>query len=100
MWNGKRTDRLDLPRQLRLDEEMGHAVRVLAAEHRRTIGQQMLHLLDAGLKAESVRKSQVLSEQVSLAIRSERVPKVVPQRWTTRVASHATRRHPKVSGER
>jgi hypothetical protein len=55
MWNQKRTDRVELPRQLRLDPEMGKRIRTRAELNRRTIQQELLHLLESGLKAEKVR---------------------------------------------
>jgi hypothetical protein len=60
MWNGKRTARVELPRipriprQLRIDPEMGKRIRARAALNRRTIQQELLHLLEESLKAESV----------------------------------------------
>jgi hypothetical protein len=54
MWNAKRTDRVALPRQLRLDPEMGALIRAQAESNRRTIQQELLHLLEISLKAKSV----------------------------------------------
>lgn len=54
MWNQKRTDRLALPRQLRLDPEMGALIRAQAESNRRTIQQEILHHLEMSLKAQSV----------------------------------------------
>ena len=54
MWNGKRTDRVQLPRQLRIDPEMGRRIRARAELNRRTIQQELLHLVERSLKAEEV----------------------------------------------
>jgi hypothetical protein len=54
MFTGKRTDRLELPRQLRADAELARLIRMRAGVNRRTIQQELLHLIDVGLKAESV----------------------------------------------
>ena len=60
MWNRKRTDRVALPRrrglpkQLRLDPDMGQQIRARAELERRTIQQELLHLIETGLKAQSV----------------------------------------------
>jgi hypothetical protein len=54
MWNQKRTDRVALPSQLRLDPEMGALIRSRAESNRRTIQQELLHLLEKSLKAQSV----------------------------------------------
>ena len=54
MWNAKRTDRVALPSQLRLDPEMGALIRAQAESNRRTIQQELLHLLEKSLKAQSI----------------------------------------------
>lgn len=46
----KRTDRLDVPKQLRVGETLGRVVRKLAAQERRSIGQQMIELVTKGLE--------------------------------------------------
>lgn len=53
MWNGKRTDALELPRSLRVDADMGAIVRNLAMANRRSIQQQLLVLIEAGINVES-----------------------------------------------
>ena len=54
MWTAKRTDRVALPSQLRLDPEMGALIRAQAESNRRTIQQEILHRLELSLKAQSV----------------------------------------------
>ena len=67
MWNAKRTDRVEMPRipgmprQLWLDPEMGKRIRVRAGLNRRTIQQEVLHLLEQGLNAEDLSFSPVPS---------------------------------------
>jgi hypothetical protein len=46
----KRTNRLDVPRQLRVGSSLGLLVRRLAEQERRTIGQQMVELLTKGVE--------------------------------------------------
>ncbi|GAC1632808.1 MAG: hypothetical protein NVS9B14_06510 [Candidatus Acidiferrum sp.] len=46
----KRTDRLDVPRQLRVQESLGRVVRRLAEQEQRTVGQQILVLLIKGVE--------------------------------------------------
>lgn len=55
MWNGKRTDRVELPRMLRVDPDLGRLIRDRAAVNRRTIQQELLHLVESSLKSEKVR---------------------------------------------
>lgn len=49
MWNGKRDDRLELPKQLRLDPEMGKLIRERAKLNRRTVQLEILFLLERSL---------------------------------------------------
>lgn len=50
MRSEKRTDRLDVPRQLRVGENFGRLIRKLAEQERRTIGQQIVMLLMKGVE--------------------------------------------------
>jgi hypothetical protein len=55
MWNQKRTDRvamppiLGMPRQLRIDPEMGKRIRAEAALNRRTIQAELLYRIEISL---------------------------------------------------
>lgn len=49
---GKRTDVLELPKQLRSDPELGAAVRFLAAVNRRSIQLQILDWIIEGVERE------------------------------------------------
>jgi hypothetical protein len=71
MWNGKRIDRIEMPRQLRLDQDLGRVIRTRAGLNRRTIQQEILHLLEFGLKSETV----VFRQPGPI-----RAPRVEPQR--------------------
>ncbi len=64
MWNGKRTDRVEMPRQLRIDPDLGKRIRARSALNRRTIQQELLHLIEKSLKAENVRLRRVPSVRV------------------------------------
>jgi hypothetical protein len=73
VWNGKRTDALELPRSLRVDADMGATVRNLAMANRHSIGQQLLVLIEAGINVETGglrRKSQSVTELARKARRS------------------------------
>jgi hypothetical protein len=50
----KRTDRLEIPRQLRIGAGLGKAIRKLAERDRRSIQQQMIVLLINGIKLYSI----------------------------------------------
>jgi len=63
--HGKRTDRLKLPSQLRTDAEMGITVRNLAMLNRRTIQQELLVLIESGLKVQNVASCQLVSPDVT-----------------------------------
>jgi len=54
VWNGKRTDALEFPRSLRVDAAMAATVRDLAMANRRSIGQQLVVLIEAGINVEIV----------------------------------------------
>jgi hypothetical protein len=60
---GKRTDRLELPKQLRIDPDMSRQIRESATLNRRSIQQQLLLYVELELKAEkgssAPEKSQV-----------------------------------------
>jgi hypothetical protein len=47
----KRTDRLDVPKQLRVGEMLGKLVRKLAARNQRTIQEQLVVLVTKGIEA-------------------------------------------------
>jgi hypothetical protein len=49
MWNEKREDRLELPRQVRVDPEMGKRIRARAKLNRRTVQSEILCLLEKSL---------------------------------------------------
>jgi hypothetical protein len=46
----KRTNRLDVPRQLRVGETLGRLIRDLAEREQRTIQQQMVVLITKGIQ--------------------------------------------------
>ena len=76
MQMGKRTERLDMPQQLRTEEELATNVRLIAQLNRRPIRLQILHWIERGVEADlgklrqaasgpkraEVRKSQVQAE--------------------------------------
>jgi hypothetical protein len=81
MPNAKRTDRLELPRQLRVDSEMGRKIRMRADLNRRSIQNEILYLMDLAIKAEEGGFCQLASDGVGqqklpLAgpVRSRQVP--------------------------
>jgi hypothetical protein len=49
---GKRTERLDMPRQLRVDEDLKRDVRLLAELDSRPIGLTILRVLRRGVQSE------------------------------------------------
>ena len=51
-WDGKRLRRVKFPRQLRLFEHLGEQVSSMAHQHRRTIGLQLVHLIELGIEHE------------------------------------------------
>ena len=73
MWNEKHSDRLELPRQLRTDAQMGKRIRELAKSDRRTIQQQILYLLEKGLGR---LESEAIAPTQLAPIHSERLPQV------------------------
>ena len=52
----KRTERLKLPEQLRTDEGMARRIRARADLSHRSIGQEIIFLLTAGLEYEGLRE--------------------------------------------
>jgi len=70
----KRTGRIDVPKQLRVADGLGRAVRRIAERERRPVGQQMVELLTMGVeqylreggKEDRGLFSQVLSDSVRL----------------------------------
>src|SRR3990172_6760605 len=48
---GKRTERLDMPRQLRLDDELARDVRLIADLEGRPIGSQILRWIRSGVES-------------------------------------------------
>lgn len=52
-YTGKRTDRLDMPRQLRVDETLGRHVRTNAELSHRSIQHYLLYLITLGIKHEN-----------------------------------------------
>lgn len=65
MFNGKRLDRIELPKQLRVDADMGRCIRNRAALNRRTIQQEILHLLERALQSEEVGISHGSSDRIN-----------------------------------
>jgi len=61
----KRTDRIELPRQLRTNADLGRKIRVRAEINRRSIQQEILYLIEQGLKSEDVGICQTPSVNVS-----------------------------------
>lgn len=54
----KRTERLDVPRQLRVGESLGRMIRRMALRERRTIQQQMVVLIVKGIRAQRMEGKQ------------------------------------------
>jgi hypothetical protein len=48
---GKRTERLRIPKQMRLDFEMAQTIRLTAEQDRRSVPAQILHFVEQGIKA-------------------------------------------------
>jgi len=51
----KRTDRLELPHQLNVGEDLARTIRLRAAINDRTIQLEILHLIKVGIRADPVR---------------------------------------------
>lgn len=51
MFNGKRTDRLWIPSQIKVDPEMGSRVRIRASKFRRSIGNEIIDLIEIAFNA-------------------------------------------------
>jgi polysaccharide pyruvyl transferase WcaK-like protein len=62
---GKRTDVLELPKQLRSDPELGAAVRFLSTVNRRSIQMQILLWIVEGVEKEQSKFRQVASDGAS-----------------------------------
>lgn len=60
-YDGKKTDRMQLPQQLRADPELGAAVRFLAQINRRSIQLQILHWILEGVEEEKAKLCQAAS---------------------------------------
>jgi hypothetical protein len=67
MVTGKRTDRLDVPRQLRVQESLGRVVRRLAEREGRTIQQQMVVLIVKGIQTHCQENGDAFNEMVRQA---------------------------------
>lgn len=83
MYHGKRTDRLDMPRQLRMDESMGRNIRARAELSHRSIQHYLLHLIALGLKHEDecLRKAEGAGDRQMASVTSassEPAPHAVP----------------------
>lgn len=63
-YQGKRTDVLQLPTQLRADPDLGAAVRFLASNNRRTIQMQILLWIVEGVEKEQSKLRQIVSGDV------------------------------------
>ena len=66
-FNGKRSGVVDLPKQLRVDPELGAAVRFWASKRKRTIGTQILVWIEEGVERDEAGFSQIVSGEVSSA---------------------------------
>jgi len=64
-WNGKKSDVLQLPKQLRSDPDLGAAVRFLSSVNRRTIQMQILDWIIEGVEKEEKRLRQAASGEVT-----------------------------------
>ena len=60
----KRSNRLEMPRQLRADEDLGRRIRSLAETNIRSIQEEILWLIRQGLKAEEEGIRQAVSGDV------------------------------------
>lgn len=65
MYAGKRTERLQLPSQLRADQDLAEAVRFIARLNRRTIGLQILHWIVEGVEKDKGLLGQAASAPVT-----------------------------------
>jgi hypothetical protein len=64
MYDAKRTDRLQMPTQLRADPDLGAAIRFLAQINRRNIQLQILHWILEGVEKEKSKLSQAASGDI------------------------------------
>lgn len=53
MWDGKRSRRMKMPRQLRLFDSLSEMVATMAHESRRTVGLQLVYLIEQGIEHET-----------------------------------------------
>lgn len=60
-FNGKRTERLDIPSQIRVDPVMANMIRMRASVNRRPVGSEIVCLLEIALQSFEVGSSQVQS---------------------------------------
>lgn len=67
--NGKRTERTDMPQQLRLDERLAADIRLIAGLRRRPIRLQILHWIERGVESDLVKLRQVSLTPRSAAVR-------------------------------
>jgi hypothetical protein len=72
-YHGKRTERLQMPEQLRSDPELAEAVRFISRINRRTIGLQILVWIIEGVEKEKARFSQPASPNVPKSVRGRQV---------------------------
>jgi len=70
---GKRTERIDMPKQLRIDDELAANVRSIAQVNRRPIGLQILHWIDRGVESDLAELRQAASVPKPAAVRSGQV---------------------------
>ena len=49
MYNGKRTEKWHIPKQLRMDQELGKKIRDLAEENCRSLEHEVLYIIKLGL---------------------------------------------------
>lgn len=62
--SGKRTERTDMPKQLRFDFDLQQNIRVLAQLNRRPISLQLLHCIEIGVQSELDKLRQIQSVPV------------------------------------
>lgn len=65
MLDGKRTERLPMPTQLRASAEMAEDVRFLSRLNNRSISLQILHWIGRGIKEDKAKLSQAASQGVT-----------------------------------
>jgi hypothetical protein len=70
MGEGKKTERTDMPKQLRTDSELAEDIRFIARMNRRQITEQVLVWIEEGVKEDKRRFSQAASGAEPIAVRS------------------------------